>query len=123
MYDNVFMEGKKPNIRCMLAANLKKHRKMLGLSQEKLAEMADVSWQTVNSIECHRTWVSDKTLESLARALNVEIFELFIPPGTADGNTPEALLYKRLLKLRMAMKEDIDKRLDQFYLSEKSVLQ
>ena len=106
-----------------MALNIKTLRKERALSQERLAEAVNLSAQSISDIEGCRTWVSDKTLESLARALNVEIFELFIPPGTADGNTPEALLYKRLLKLRMAMKEDIDKRLDQFYLSEKSVLQ
>ncbi|MDR0662745.1 MAG: hypothetical protein LBF80_01515, partial [Spirochaetaceae bacterium] len=31
------------------------------MSQEKLAELADVSVQTVNFIEGCRTWVSDKT--------------------------------------------------------------
>jgi transcriptional regulator with XRE-family HTH domain len=67
------------DLRRILAANLKKHRNMLGLSQEKLAEMADLSWQTVNSIECRRTWVSDKTLESLAEALKIDAFQLLLP--------------------------------------------
>jgi transcriptional regulator with XRE-family HTH domain len=70
---------KEPDLRRILAANLKKHRNMLGLSQERLAEMADLSWQTVNSIECRRTWVSDKTLESLAEALKIDAFQLLLP--------------------------------------------
>jgi len=73
------MKGKKPLLRQILAENLKEHRKTLGLSQEKLAEMAGLSWQTVNSIECHRTWVSDKTLENLADALKIESFQLLLP--------------------------------------------
>jgi transcriptional regulator with XRE-family HTH domain len=78
------MEAKKPDLRRILAANLKEQRKTLGLSQEKLAELAGVSWQTVNSIECHRTWVSDKTLERLADALKIETFQLLLPIETAD---------------------------------------
>ena len=70
MYHYQGMKGKKPDLRMILAANLKKQRKTLGLSQEKLAEMAGLSWQTVNSIEYHRTWVSDKAHETLADALN-----------------------------------------------------
>ena len=73
------MKEKKPNLRLILATNLKKHRKILSLSQEKLAEMANISWQTVNSIECHRTWVSDKTLESLADALKIDTYQLLLP--------------------------------------------
>jgi transcriptional regulator with XRE-family HTH domain len=78
------MRGEKPDLRRILAANLKKQRNMLGLSQEKLAEMAGLSWQTVNSIECQRTWVSDKTLENLAEALKIEAFQLLLPIETVQ---------------------------------------
>jgi DNA-binding XRE family transcriptional regulator len=50
------MEVKEANLRQILAANLKAQRKLLGISQEKLAEITGFSWQTVNSIECQRTW-------------------------------------------------------------------
>jgi len=73
------MEKSVPFLREILAANIKEHRKKLGISQEKLAEMAGLSWQTVNSIECHRTWVSDKTLEAIAKTLNTETFQLLMP--------------------------------------------
>jgi transcriptional regulator with XRE-family HTH domain len=52
-------------------------RKKLGISQEKLAEMADLSVQMVNSIEGHRAWVSDKTLVALSKALGIEVFQLY----------------------------------------------
>ena len=96
-----FMEGKKPIIRRILAKNLKEHRKTLGLSQEKLAEISGLSWQTVNSIECHRTWVSDMTLESLADALNIETFQLLLPMENTDQkpiSSDEAL--KKLVKIK-----------------------
>jgi hypothetical protein len=34
-------------------------------------------------IEYCKTWVSDKTLHSIARALNMEAYELLIPKGAA----------------------------------------
>jgi len=98
-----YMESKKPILRMILAINLKKHRKTLGLSQEKLAEVAGLSWQTVNSIECHRTWISDKTLENLAEALKIEAFQLLLPVENTNLktiNSNEAM--KKLVKIKRA---------------------
>jgi transcriptional regulator with XRE-family HTH domain len=76
------METKGSNLRHILAANIKEQRRILGVSQEKLAEMAGLSWQTVNSLECQRTWAGDGTLEALARVFNIETFQLLMPPET-----------------------------------------
>ena len=73
------METKKLDLRQILSANIKEQRQILGVSQEKLAEMAGLSWQTVNSIECQRTWVSDNTLEALASVFKIETFQLLMP--------------------------------------------
>jgi len=70
------------NLRQILALNIKEQRKKLGISQEKLAETAGLSWQTVNSLECQRTWASDATLETLAKVFNIETFQLLMPPET-----------------------------------------
>jgi len=105
MYDNTSMKGLKPKIRGILAENLKKHRKMLGLSQEKLAEMANVSWQTVNSIECRRTWVSDKTLESLADALKIDTFNLLLP---IEDNAQKAIDADEAVKKLVKIKRSFD---------------
>jgi transcriptional regulator with XRE-family HTH domain len=74
------MERKGLNLRQILAANLKEQRKILGVSQEKLAEMAGLSWQTINSLECQRVWASDATLESIAQIFNIDAFQLLMPP-------------------------------------------
>jgi transcriptional regulator with XRE-family HTH domain len=107
------MEAKKPDLRRILAANLKEHRKILGLSQEKLAEMADLSWQTVNSIECQRTWVSDKTLENLAEALKIETFQLLLPMENAQSpviSPAEAL--RKLNKVKRAFDDSFNEILN-----------
>jgi transcriptional regulator with XRE-family HTH domain len=103
------MEGKKTGLRRILAENLKEHRKTLGLSQEKLAEIAGLSWQTVNSIECHRTWVSDKTLENLADALKIEAFQLLLPVENTDNqiiSSDEAM--KKLVKIKRAFDDSFN---------------
>lgn len=76
------MERKGVNLRQILAVNLKEQRKILGVSQEKLAEMTGLSWQTINSLECQRVWASDSTLETIAKAFNIETFQLLMPLET-----------------------------------------
>jgi len=103
------MKGKTTDLRKFLAVNLKKQRKMLGLSQEKLAEIANLSWQTVNSIECHRTWVSDLTLENLADALKIESFQLLLPSENTllkSINSDEAV--KKLVKIKRSFDDSFN---------------
>jgi transcriptional regulator with XRE-family HTH domain len=76
------METNGRDLRQILAANIKEQRRILAISQEKLAEMAGLSWQTINSIECQRTWVSDSTLKALADVYKIETFQLLMPPET-----------------------------------------
>jgi transcriptional regulator with XRE-family HTH domain len=110
---NLNMKVKKSNLRQILAINLKTQRNILGLSQEKLAEMANLSWQTVNSIECQRTWVSDKTLENLAEALKIETFQLLLPLETAQSpaiSSSEAL--RKLNKIKRAFDDSFNEILN-----------
>lgn len=71
------MESKE--LRECLSLNLKKYRKVKNWSQFELSEKAEISEQTINSIEGLRLWPSDKTLIKIAKALDVEIYSLFIP--------------------------------------------
>ena len=66
-------------IRECLSHNLKKYRKIKGWSQFELAEKAEISEQTINSIEGLRLWPSDKTLSKICQALEVEMYKLFVP--------------------------------------------
>ena len=66
-------------LRETLSQNLKKYRKIKGWSQFELAEKAEISEQTVNSIEGLRLWPSDKTLAKIANVLEVEMYRLFVP--------------------------------------------
>jgi transcriptional regulator with XRE-family HTH domain len=76
----VVKKGAEENeLRKTLSFNIKKQRKILGLTQEKLAEAAGLSSQTINDIEGCRMWVSDKTIVKLAKVLYVDIHQLFTP--------------------------------------------
>ena len=73
------MKEKPEKIRQILAQNIKKRRESLGMTQEELAETANLSVQTINTIEGCRMWISDKSITRLAKALNIEVFQLFMP--------------------------------------------
>lgn len=70
-----------------LSSNIKKARKTLKLSQEKLAELSQISTQMINDIEGCRRWPSEKTLSKLANALQTDAYTLFLP-DESENLTP-----------------------------------
>ena len=84
-------------IRRILAGNIRKYRKNFGYSQEKLAEKAGLSAQTLNDIEGCRRWVSAKTLTKLAKALHIAEYQLFMPE---TGETSRKSSLKSLISLQ-----------------------
>jgi transcriptional regulator with XRE-family HTH domain len=65
------------DLRKILAFNMKLHRKKLGLSQAKLAELVNVSDNHIAMIETGRRFPSITMLELLATALEIDILEFF----------------------------------------------
>jgi transcriptional regulator with XRE-family HTH domain len=106
------MKKKGQDLRQILSANVKEQRQILEISQEKLAEMAGLSWQTVNSIECKRTWVSDNTLEALANVFKIETFQLLMPPETRAAIS---LSSTEALRKLAAAKKDYDDIVSEIY--------
>jgi transcriptional regulator with XRE-family HTH domain len=101
------MKERPEKIRQILAQNIKKRREILGLTQEKLAELTDLSLQTINTIEGCRMWVSDKSITRLAKALNMEVFQLLVPYKLNDDEIRESSSIL-LLELRQKIKKDVD---------------
>jgi len=100
-------------LRKVLSVNIKKYRAELGISQEKLAEMVALSDQTINDIEGCRNWVSDKTLVKIARALNVEAYQLIYPKSEAEKLFPVRLSSDILSELRSNLEKDIAQRFNE----------
>ena len=99
-------------LRAFLSANIKARREALNISQEKLAELADVSVQMIKGIEGQRTWVSDKMLTNLARVLGVSAFQLLVPSNEMDSPGDSALISGLLYNLRQNIQDDINNRFD-----------
>ena len=93
-----------------MSANIKYYRAKLGFTQERLADTIGLSDQTINDIEGCRTWVSDKTIIKIARALNVEPYQLLFPQTEAEKLFPVKLPADILQDLKDTIKIDIDRR-------------
>ena len=79
------MPKKKANIREILAANLRENRRKKGLTQEKLAEMADISLRYIAMLERGKSFPSGEILEKLSKVLDIQTYQLFEPTATPEG--------------------------------------
>lgn len=59
--------------------NVRAFRKQNLLTQEKLAEKVDMSVQAINFFEGKRRFPSPESLVRIAEALNIEVYQLFLP--------------------------------------------
>jgi transcriptional regulator with XRE-family HTH domain len=103
---------KHEDLRLILSENIRLARKALHITQEKLAIYADISLPYMTDIERCKTWVSDKTLKNIAAALNVQAYELLIPPKTGldalDADS-EAVLLRQIADLTGQKKHFLEK--------------
>jgi len=98
------------DLRTILAENINSARKNLRITRVKLAEYAGISVPYLADIERRRTWVSDKTLQNLAHALNVEPWELLCSApedrkNKGRGQTKERENRKQMAELVTSKKE------------------
>ena len=63
----------------LLSRNIKRYRSRLGLSQLHLALELGISTTFLSDIETGKKWVSSQTLTQIAKALKIEVYELFKP--------------------------------------------
>jgi len=101
------MRGKMGNIRETFAKNLRKSRRKCGLTQAQLAEKAKVSTHYIALIELARNIPKVVTIERLAKALNVEMYELFITP-LSPAMEIKKLQESIVAELKDIVKESVD---------------
>jgi transcriptional regulator with XRE-family HTH domain len=73
------MVAKRGTARSLLAFNMRARRVLLGLSQEKLAELACFHRTYVSQVERQQRNIGIDGVERIAKALSVTIAELFAP--------------------------------------------
>jgi transcriptional regulator with XRE-family HTH domain len=114
MTGRVSFKDKMRKIRDILAENLKKNRRLRGLTQEQLAEKANVSSHYVAMVETRKTFPKPEMLERFAKTLGIEPYQLFAVEN--DPNEPNERLYKKIvaemkhiaLDIKQSVKETIN---------------
>jgi transcriptional regulator with XRE-family HTH domain len=99
------MDG--PEIRAILAQNIKSFRTHREWSQADLAEKAGISIPFLSDIERGNKWPYPDTLSKLAKALKVDVYELFRQenPSTKENRDYTARIVKEIF---IAQKEAAD---------------
>lgn len=101
-------------MRAILAQNIKSARKTLNFTQARLAEYAGVSLACIVDIEGCRSWVSDRTLASIGRALNMEAWHLLLPQtaSNAPDTAREIELQRRVMALVAGQQDEMQTAMD-----------
>jgi transcriptional regulator with XRE-family HTH domain len=94
-------------IRDILAENLKKNRRLKGLTQKQLAEKTEVSSHYIAMVETGKTFPKPDMLEKFAKTLGIEPYQLFTVEN--DPNEPNERLYKKIVNEMNLMAADIRK--------------
>ena len=75
------------NIKKSLGSRIKELRKQRNLSQEKLAELVDISQNALSYIETDDNFCTSETIEKLIAALGIDADELFAFGHQKDNDT------------------------------------
>ena len=100
-----------------LGKKIKRMRINRGLTQERLAEMVDVSQRTLSGIEIGENFVTAETLDKIIKALNTTAEELF---ATNHLKEDKDLILEIESNIKMIAKNPI--KLDILYNVTKSLL-
>jgi transcriptional regulator with XRE-family HTH domain len=86
--------------------NLKEYRKKCGLTQEQLAEKVNVTPHYIGMIEMGRNFPATDLIERIAKALNVEMYELFVE-SLSPAKELEKLRNDIMLEIKKTITETV----------------
>ena len=96
------------DIRKIFGSNVKKYRLKKGYTQEKLAELAEISDKVISPIETGRSFIKLEDMPKLCEVLEVEPFQLFLTNETS-GEISDDLRRERILtRLKTCNREELD---------------
>lgn len=101
-------------LRKILSTNIRTLRAKYHLTQERLAENAEISLPYLSDIEHCKTWVSDKTLIKLAKALHTEPSQLLEDINTVSNKNTEKLNEEKIAQIIYQEKKEMIKSINKF---------
>ena len=105
----------------MYSENLKKIRKVLGLSVGELAEIVDIPARTIGSYERNERKMSLELVTQLCKKLNVNANWFFTGEGDMFNNVIVSTTGKRIAKVMKENSISLDKMASLLSVSEKEV--
>lgn len=90
-----------------LGIRIREERKKKKLTQEKLAEMVDLSTDYIGYIERGKQAPYLKTLERIAESLDVEVYELFMFEDTVRRSDRKVAISELIMLLQDKSPDDI----------------
>jgi transcriptional regulator with XRE-family HTH domain len=110
IYEDV-MEGKE--LRDVLGKNLKLFRSRRNWSQADLAEHTGISLTFLGDIERGKKWPYPDTLTNLARALDIEVHELFRMEARRSNETSKELMSRFIRDASFTINKSLSRSLSQ----------
>lgn len=96
------------DIRKIFGSNVKKYRLKKGYTQEKLAELAEISDKVINPIETGRSFIKLEDMPKLCEVLEVEPFQLFLTNETSGEISDDLRRERVLTRLKTCKREELD---------------
>ena len=112
--DNFSDEVENLYLRKILSTNIRNLRAKYHLTQERLAENAEISLPYLSDIEHCKTWVSDKTLIKLAKALHSEPSQLLEDTNLLSNKNTEKLTEEKIADIIYQEKKEMIKSINKF---------
>lgn len=112
--DNFSDEAENLYLRKILSTNIRNLRAKYHLTQERLAENAEISLPYLSDIEHCKTWVSDKTLIKLAKALHSEPSQLLEDTNLLSNKNTEKLSEEKIADIIYQEKKEMIKSINKF---------
>lgn len=112
--DNFSDEAENLYLRKILSTNIRNLRAKYHLTQERLAENAEISLPYLSDIEHCKTWVSDKTLMKLAKALHTEPSQLLEDTNLLSNKNTEKLTEEKIAEIIYQEKKEMIKSINKF---------
>jgi len=97
------------DLQMLFGHNVRYFRAVNGWSQEKLAELVNVSKNTIHGIETGRKFAKAKTLVKLAIVFNIEVYHLLLPQDCFEYSKAEFIK-----KNNEYVKDVVDNRYEYF---------
>ena len=96
--------------RQLLAQNMKKYRKILGISQMSLAEKVGCSATLIGNIEINKRFPSADNINRIAEALHVKVSDLF---AEQEPESMKTMATKKEFRARLG--KHMDKAIDELF--------